>query len=595
MNDKITQLRARMAQHQLDAYLVPDTDPHQSEYLAPYWAGRSWISGFDGSAGTLVVTPDFAGLWTDSRYFIQAAQQLQGTGIQLMKLPPRRTPNQVDWLADNLPEGSRVGVAQNLLSMAQARHMRKQWSPRKIELLPMADLLVEIWDDRPPLSQEAIFELNASQAGESRAERLTRIRDAMRGRKLDYHLITSLDDLAWTFNLRGADIPYNPLAFGFAVLGLESCVLCMDAERMEAGLAERLQAEGISLRPYDAIEQVLQTELEEGKSLLLSPVQTNLALVAALPEGVRKVEGSSLPSHMKARKNPSEVAHIRRAMEKDGVALVRFSRWLEQQMADGVTLNEADAQEKLHAFRAAQPDFQGDSFHPIAGYGPHGAIVHYAAQRESALNLKPHSFFLLDSGGQYLDGTTDITRTFSLGPLSEEEKHDYTLVLKGMIALSRAVFPEGTTGGHLDVLARAAMWKEGIDYGHGTGHGVGFFLNVHEGPQRIGQGVSGPFKAAFQPGMVTSNEPGIYREGKHGIRIENLILVVPGPQTDFGNFLQFETLTLCPIDTYPILPELLQPEEVEWLNAYHQEVYKRLAPQLEEAERAWLEEKTKAV
>lgn len=578
-----------MQQAGLAAYIIPPTDPHQSEYIAPHWQGRTWISGFDGSAGTVIITRDFAGLWTDSRYFIQAERQLAGSEMQLMKLPVARKPDQVEWLAENLQKGDIVGIDRELLAISGAKRLNKAFGPQGIILLPTDDLLTQIWEDRPPLPQAKAFEHPLAFAGESRTEKLARIRADMKKQKLDYHLITALDDLAWVFNIRGNDVDYNPVVIAYALIGIEDCSLCIHDEKLPEELKKALTNDAIQLHPYAQIGQLL-AQIPAGKRIRLAAAQTSVALKEKLKEGVLLDEGKSIPTVLKACKNDTEIANTRHAMAKDGAAILRFQRWLEEAVPQG-GITEVIAQEKLHAFRAEQKDFVGDSFHTIAGYAAHGAIVHYSATPAIAATLQPKGLFLLDSGGQYLDGTTDITRTIALGELTAEEKRDYTLVLKGHIALSMAQFREGTTGANLDILARSAMWAEGIDYGHGTGHGVGFFLNVHEGPQGIGQGLSGGAATELKEGMITSNEPGIYRAGKHGVRIENLILTVKGPETEFGKFLRFETLTLCPIDIRPVMPELLTQQEKEWLNVYHEAVLQGLSPLLTAEEINWLKEK----
>jgi len=589
INQRISALRQQMQAHGLAAYIVPPTDPHQSEYIAPHWKGRKWISGFNGSAGTVVITPDFAGLWTDSRYFIQAERQLAGTEIQLMKLPKARKPNQVEWLAENLNSGDKVGIDKELLSLSAASQLESAFEEKGIELAPMEDLLDPIWEDRPEIPTRHAMEHTVAFNGESRKDKFSRIRAEMEKEKLDYHLITALDDLAWTFNLRGKDVAYNPVVIAFALIGKEDCVLCINENKLTDALRQSLEHDGVQIRPYDQIGNEL-AGIAPGKNIRLAPALTSVSLKENIKEGVEISEGKSIPSLFKAIKNEVEAAHLRRVMEKDGVALVRFMRWLEVAVHQG-GITEVVAQDKLHEFRAQQKNFVGDSFHTIAGYAGNGAIVHYSATPEIAATLEPKGLFLLDSGGQYFIGTTDITRTIAMWPLTEEEKPDYTLVLQGHISLGMAHFREGTTGANLDILAREAMWAENIDYGHGTGHGVGFFLNVHEGPQSIGQGNSGPASTPLKVGMYTSNEPGIYRTGKHGVRIENLVLTVDAGESEFGKFMKFETMTMCPIDTRPVVVEMLTQRQRAWLNSYHEEVFKRLSPLLEGEEVEWLKEK----
>ena len=590
---KISQLRALMAQKGLTAYLIPNTDPHQGEYLAAHWQQVAWFSGFTGSAATVVITADFVGLWTDSRYFLQAETQLQGSGIELMKLKIPHTPEYRQWLVEHLPVGAAVGIDERLFSVSGLRALESSLKAGNIRVATGHDLIGPLWADRPPLPSAPVFAHEIRFAGKSRQEKLAQIRQQMQQKGVQHHLLSALDDIAWTFNVRGSDIEYNPVAVCYALIDEVGATLFIDPAKVPDALRREWESEGIQIAPYASVVESLG-QLPAGEPLLFASGQTSQWLAAALPAATPRIEGSNIPTVLKAVKNEVEQAHIRFVMVKDGVAMLRFFKWLEEHIYT-MPITEISAAEKLHALRAAQPHFTGDSFGTIAGYGPHGAIVHYSATPESDLPLQAEGLFLLDSGGQYLDGTTDITRTVSLGTPTAQQMRDFTLVLKGHIALARAVFPAGTQGQQLDALARQHLWQAGLNFGHGTGHGVGFFLNVHEGPQRISPTATSAEGAAFVPGMLTSNEPGLYRTGEYGIRIENLILVVPHSETEFGVFYQFETVSLCPIDTRLVETESLNTEEREWLNQYHERVKKALAPHLDAAEQAWLAEKCRAI
>ena len=589
----LARLRDALAARDLYAYVLPRTDPHQSEYLAPRWETLAWLTGFTGSAGTAVVTADFAGVWTDSRYFLQAATQLADSGYELVRLGVPHTPEYIDWLASHCPPGSRVGIDFDLVSVSRYRELRDKLAAREVELVDTGELAATLWEDRPPLPATPLRLFPPALAGSSRAEKLHRLREDLAARDLDYLLLSSLDDIAWLANIRGEDIPYNPVAVAYALVGRESATLFVAPEKVSGEVAAALKADGDwTCLAYEALGAVL-ADLPAGARVYLDPARTAYACLQQLAPGPGLVEGLNLTTPPKARKNATEVAHLRRTMIKDGVALVRFLYWLEQAVGrEPVT--ELGAEAQLEAFRREQPGYIGPSFRTIAGYQAHGAIVHYAASPASDVPLQPEGLFLLDSGGQYEDGTTDITRTLALGPPTDGQRRDFTLVLKGHIALARAVFPAGTDGHQLDILARQALWAEQLNYGHGTGHGVGFFLNVHEGPQ----GISPVYRphGRLAPGMLTSNEPGLYREGEYGIRIENLILcVLHGQSEAYGDFLAFETVSLCPIDRRLIDPDLLSPDEVAWLDSYHAGVRSALTPHLPPAEAAWLATQTLSV
>ncbi len=582
VSEKIAALRQHMRAHQLAAYIVPSGDAHQSEYVADYWQGRSWLSGFTGSAGVLVVTVDHAGLWTDSRYFLQADTELAGSGVVLHKLVVPHTAEYIDWMLANLSADAQVGVDGRQFSVSQSDQLERRLKSRGITLRTDLDLVGVIWKDRPPLPTDPVFEHAVKFAGKNRAEKFRAVRSRMEDQA--YYLISTLDDVAWLFNLRGSDVPCNPVFYAHAVLGREQVWLFVDPAKVPETIRTGLAADGVTLLPYEGLADFLRTLLPG--PLRMDPAGTDVLSYQACPPELRRT-GGNIVAALKSVKDAVETGHIRNAMEKDGVAMVRFFRWLEANLPTG-ELTESSVAAELSRFRAEQADSMGDSFEAIVGYGPNGAIVHYTAEPGRDAGLAPAGILLLDSGGQYLDGTTDITRTVALGTPTDLQCRDFTLVLKGHIALASAVFPAGTTGIQLDILARMPLWQELLNYGHGTGHGVGYFLNVHEGPQGIAPVSSARSNTALLPGMILSNEPGIYREGMHGVRTENLVLCVSAGNNEFGDFLCFETLSLFPMDRNLVDRSLLLPSEVDWLNRYHALVYERLAPHLDEAERDWL-------
>jgi Xaa-Pro aminopeptidase len=537
-----------------------------------------------------VITTNFAGLWTDSRYFLQAEAELKGSGIELVKLRIPHTPEHVDWIVKNLPVGSRVGVDGKMISVDSVRSMRTAFTGKQIELVTNEDLVSPLWTDRPPIPLNPVIEHDVEFSGCAREEKIGMVRNEMTRLGVTHHLITSLDDIAWLLNLRGTDILYNPLFVSYVLIDTQSVKLFVNEAKIDPETEEDLLNDGVSICGYGEIEETL-SKLEKGNKLLLAPGKVNFALFDAIPSGVKIMEGVNPTTLMKAIKNETEIGHLRQTMVSDGIALVKFFYWLDETIGKE-KITEISAADKLELFRSQQPNFKGLSFATIAGYASHGAIVHYDPTPETDVELHPKGIFLVDSGGQYLSGTTDVTRTVTLGVPNEEQKRDFTLALKGTISLSDAVFPEGTKGYQLDALARIALWKNGINFGHGTGHGVGFFLNVHEGPQSISPNAAGPASNVIEKGMVTSVEPAMYREEKHGIRTENLVLTVPYLVNEFGAFLRFETLTLCPIDRKLIEVSLLEKQEIEWLNTYHANVFERLSPFLTDKEYDWLKEQT---
>ena len=589
INNRIAALRAHIAQEQIQAFIIPSTDPHLSEYVAPHWQSREWISGFTGSAGTVVVTAKDAGLWTDSRYFLQAARQLEGTCITLYKEMLPETPNIPEFLSAHLQEGDFVGIDGKMFSAEEVEHLQKELKKSGIRIKSIADPMQLLWTDRPAMPLAPAFVYDTKYAGMSFTEKLPAVRQAMEAAGADSLLLSALDEIAWLLNIRGNDVHCNPVVVSYLLIEKDKVNYFVQPQKVTPELAEYFSANGISVHPYEEIGDYLNSF--NAHSILMNPAKTNYAIYSAIRPGCLIINGASPVALLKAIRNKQEIAGIHAAMQRDGVALVKFLKWLDEAVPAGKE-TEISVDKKLHTFRAAQPLYMGESFDTIAGYKEHGAIVHYEATPETDVTLKPEGFLLLDSGAQYLDGTTDITRTIALGPLTEEEKTDYTLILKGHIALAMAVFPEGTRGAQLDVLARMPIWKERMNYLHGTGHGVGHFLNVHEGPQSIRMNEN---PVALQPGMVTSNEPGVYKAGSHGIRTENLVLTVPAGEGMFGKYLKFETLTLCPICRKGIIKELLTAEEIGWLNDYHRTVYEKLSPDLNYDEREWLKEACKAV
>lgn len=593
-NARVEALRQWMRKNNVDAYVIPTNDPHNSEYTADYWKCREWISGFNGSAGTAVVTLNSAALWTDSRYFLQAEEQLAGTPFRLMRDGLKDTPDISQWLEKELEVGAMVGLTACVTTLSEFA-MYSENDHFNVDIFN--DPFEEIWEDRPDRPVAPLTIVPLSVAGQSAKEKVKTIvaRLAEDFQDSVAYVVTDLSEIAWLLNLRGADITYNPLFESYVLICNDVCHLFVNQEKVTEEVKEYLEEQDIVLCDYDEFFRFVRDVCLSEDYLCVTPSTTNMAVKVA-------VEYLYLcPSYIadeRSRKNADEIAGFRRSMEYDGVALVRFRRWLDEKVADGSIVEETEYTigERLSAFRAENPDFIGLSFATIAGYAAHGAIVHYEAEPETASQLRNEGLLLLDSGAQYLCGTTDITRTIALGALTEEERKVYTLVLKGHIALSRARFPKGTMGIQLDFAARCPLWQEGYDFGHGTGHGVGSCLCVHEGPQQIRKDLRAATQVPFRAGMTITNEPGIYVEGKFGVRIENVLLTISGETTSFGSFLAFETLTLCPIDTVPLALEMLDATEREWLNAYHATVRERLLPLLsDDADRQWLTEATQPI
>lgn len=585
--EKLAAIRSLMEQQRIDAYIIPSSDPHISEYLPDRYKCIAWASGFTGSAGTLAVTQSFAGLWTDSRYFVQAREQLADSGYELVKLTVQHAAEYADWLAANLPEGAIVAFDGWLMSASLAAAVRKTLTAAGVAVQEDVDLLSPLWNDRPALPENPVYLLDEGITGESTAAKLARLRADMRRHHVDAHLISSLDDVAWLLNMRGSDVVCNPVALAFVLVTEKEAILFIDPKKLSPQDRASLRVSGVETVDYANLEEHL-TGLS-GRSFLLDPRRTCSRIYNTLLPHVQ--EDINPTTRFKAVKNDVEIAHTRQTMIKDGVALTRFFKWLEEAIGKEA-ITELSLADRLRQFRAEQDGFVGESFDTIAGYRAHGALPHYKATEASSSELQPDGLLLVDSGGQYLTGTTDITRVVSLGNCTAEERQDYTLVLRGMIEGSTAIFPRGIRGYQVDALTRKPLWDELRNYGHGTGHGVGFFLNVHEGPHTLnGSAVD----VAIERGMVTSIEPGLYREGAYGIRIENLVLAVDHADSSFGSFMAFEPLTLCYIDTQLVDRSRLEAKHVVWLNSYHAMVYDRLASHLDEDERQWLAKKTVAI
>ena len=589
IKERMHALRMTFPPNYIKAFIIPSTDPHLSEYVAPHWMSREWISGFTGSAGTVVVLMNEAGLWTDSRYFLQAAKELEGSGITLYKEMLPETPSITKYLSQKLKPGESVSIDGKMFSVQQVEQMKEELAAYSLQVDLFGDPLKRIWRDRPSIPNSPAFVYDIEYAGKSCEEKVTAIRAELTKKGAYALFLSALDEIAWTLNLRGNDVHCNPVVVSYLLITQDDVIYFISPEKVTKEVNEYLKEQHVKLKNDDEVETNLNTFT--GRNILIDPKKTTFAIYSAINPKCNIIRGESPVALLKAIRNEQEIAGIHAAMQRDGVALVKFLKWLEEAVPSGKE-TELSVDRKLHEFRAAQPLYMGESFDTIAGYKEHGAIVHYSATPESDVPLQPKGFLLLDSGAQYLDGTTDITRTIALGELTEEEKTDYTLILKGHIALAMAKFPVGTRGAQLDVLARMPIWKYGMNFLHGTGHGVGHFLSVHEGPQSIRMNEN---PVVLQPGMVTSNEPGVYKAGSHGIRTENLTLVCKDKEGMFGDYLKFETITLCPICKKGIVKEMLTNEEIEWLNNYHQIVYEKLSPNLNEEEKVWLQEATASI
>ena len=600
IHDRIESLRQTLAAQDLTAIIVPSADPHLSEYLPEYWQARLWLSGFTGSVGTLVITADFAGLWTDSRYWVHAAEQLDGTGITLEKLAPGQ-PNHIDWLAAHLAEGDSVAVDGNVLSIAEQDRLLDAFEANDITLITERDLLTEVWTDRPALPAASLYVHDAQFLAQSAIDKLAAVRAGMAEAGATHHLLSSLDDIAWLTNLRGADVDYNPVFLAHMLISENDATLFIDNNKVSSEIAQSLKDSGITIADYEAVQDALGT-LTADDLLLLDPSKVAVGTLSKMADGVGFIEQMAPSTLLKSVKSDADIDHVREAMRQDGAALCEFFATFEQRLADGERLSELDVDSMLIEVRSQQPHYVSPSFPTIAGFNENGALPHYRATPEKFSYLEVNEgeggLLLIDSGAQYQNGTTDITRVVGIGQVSTEHKRDFTTVLKAHIALAKAHFPDGIASPLIDAICRAPLWQAQMDYGHGTGHGVGYFLNVHEGPQVIAYSASIPKERAMKEGMISSNEPGLYREGKWGIRIENLMVnkrVAQPVETEFGDFLNFETITYCPIDTRLIEPSLLSQVEIDWLNDYHRQVYAELKNRVDDAALDWLTERTQAI
>ena len=591
---RLEKLRNVMKAESVDFYVIPTDDFHGSEYVGDYFKTRAWISGFSGSAGTLVVGETFAGLWTDGRYFLQAAQELEGTGIDLMKMGEEGVPTIIEYLKDNLKDGMTLGFDGRCVSAGFVEDLQAAMGEVKISISYEKDLAGEIWKDRPALSKKPAWFLADEKCGATCAEKIAVIREEMQKNGAEGLLLTSLDDIAWLFNMRGDDIAYNPVVLSFCMITEEEVRLFIQKGTLSEEQENKFAEEGICLDDYLNVYEHVKGLKEQ--SIWLNDQKTSYALMENLPKDIQIIKGMTPVAYIKCIKNEKEQENMRIAHIKDGVAMTKFMYWLKTNVGK-TEMTELSVEEKGREFRKAQEGFVEESFATICGYGPHGAIIHYSATEETSAKIQPEGLLLVDSGGQYLEGTTDITRTFAMGEVSEEAKKHFTTVLRGNLRLGAVKFKEGCTGENLDMLARAPFWEEGLDYNHGTGHGIGFVLNVHEAPGRImwkkreGYGEN----EAFKEGMIVSNEPGYYQEGAYGIRLENLILCKKAEKTEYGQFLNFETLTLVPFDLDAVDVTLLDCKEKQLLNEYHSRVYEELLPYMTEEEGAWLKEATRAV
>lgn len=580
--EKLNAIREQMKADGVAAYIIPSADPHMSEYLPDHYKCISYVTGFKGSVSTVVITQDFAGLWADFRYFEQAEEQLQGSGFELVKLKVQHAPEYIQWLGETLPQGASIAFDEKLVSILLGELLHKQLAYKKINF-QHKDYLNPIWENRPSLPTAPAFLVADEFVGETVSSKLTAVRRVMAQYHASYHLISSLDDLAWLFNIRGADVSYNPVVLSFALISATQATLYIQHDKLSAADKASLAQNGVDILAYDTIAKDLPF-LPAESSILVDPKRNCFALYKLIPTSVQRILETNPSTQLKAVKNQVEINHTRQAMIKDGVAITQFLKWVHEHVGQ-IEITELSAAAKLKDLRAAQEGFIGESFNTIAGYKAHGALPHYAATAESDVTVKADGLFLVDSGGQYRYGTTDITRVLPMGNNTDEEKTDYTLVLKAMIEGCKTRFPKGTCGYQIDAITRRPMWDYALNYGHGTGHGVGYFLNVHEGPQ-VFNATATP--VAIELGMITSIEPGIYRPGKHGIRIENLVLTVANESNEFNEFYAFETLTLAPIDTTLVKKELLEQSHINWLNAYHENVYAKLSPFLNEEEKAFL-------
>ncbi|WP_283675804.1 aminopeptidase P family protein [Clostridium perfringens] len=589
VTERLEKLRKIMKDKGIDYYIIPSEDAHQSEYVCEHYRGRAYMSGFTGSAGTLLVGLENGILWTDGRYFIQALDELKGSGIEMFKMRIPGWPSLLEWLKENAKAGETIAFDGKVFSVGEYKDFKKLEEENNINIKIDEDLLDEVWKERPSLPKEKAFLHEVKYCGKSAREKLREVREEMKKLGANNYIIASLDDIAWLYNIRGNDVKCNPVVLSYALVKENEAYLYVDKSKFTSKMEEELLNEGVTLKSYDEIGNAISNL--EGK-ILIDQNKISAYLYECIKDKNNIVEFGNITTKFKAIKNEVELDNLRKCQVRDGVAMVKFMKWLKDNIGK-IEISEISASDKLEELRSLDRLFKGISFETIAGHKEHGAMMHYSATPESDYTLEPRGFLLIDSGGQYLDGTTDITRTFVLGELTEEERKDYTLVLKGHIGLMRAKFLKGATGSALDIKAREPLWNEGIDYKCGTGHGVGFFLNVHEGPQSISPV---PNKVALEPGMIITNEPGVYREGKHGIRTENTMVVVKDTYSEeFGEFYKFDTISLCPIDLAGLDISLINEEEKAWLNNYHKKVYYLLLPYLDEEEKEFLKNETRAI
>ena len=591
INDRISKLRKVMKERGIFAYIIPSADYHQSEYVGEFFKGREFISGFTGSAGTVVITEEKAILWTDGRYFLQADKELSGTCVELYKMGQEGVPTTFEYIEKEVPAGSKIGFDGRAISALMGKDLEENLAKKDVTISYEGDLLDEVWENRPVLSDAKAFLLDVKYSGEDFKSKIARVREAMKAIGATTHILTSLDDIAWLFNIRGGDVAYNPVVLSYAVVTLEKVTLFVDENKLNEDILNSFNGEVVEVKGYFEIDEFVKT-IEKEEVVLVDNNKISYTILKNIPEGVKVVSAINPTTIFKAEKNEVEIENTRNAHIRDGVAVAKFMYWLKNNIGK-IEITEISAAEKLTELRKEQGNFIEPSFASIAGYKENGAIVHYSATEESNKTLQPEGLFLLDSGGQYFDGTTDITRTFALGNITEEEKSHFTSVCRAMVRLSQAKFLYGVNGYYLDILARGILWEQGLNYNHGTGHGVGHVLNVHEGPN--GVRCDNRNSATLEEGMITTNEPGFYKAGSHGIRIENEMLCKKGVKNEFGQFMEFEPLTIAPIDLDAIDATLMKDDEKEYLNTYHKHVFDTLSPLLTEEEAAWLKEYTRAI
>ena len=591
INDRIEQLRKIMKEKGIFAYIIPSADYHQSEYVGKFFKGREFISGFTGSAGTVVITDEKAILWTDGRYFLQAEKELNKTCVELYKMGEEGVPTTFEYIEKEVPVGAKIGFDGRTISAAIGEDLEKKLAKKDVTISYEDDLLGEVWIERPALSDAKAFLLDVKYSGEDFKSKIARVREEMKTMGATTHILTSLDDIAWLFNIRGRDIAYNPVVLSYAVVSLDKAILFVDENKLNEEILNSFDGEVVEIKDYFEIDEFVKT-VEKEEVVLVDNNKINYTILKNIPEGVKVINAMNPTTVFKAAKNPVEIENTKKAHIRDGVAVAKFMYWLKNNIGK-TEITEISAAEKMTELRKEQGNFIEPSFASIAGYAANGAIVHYSATKESNQTLQPKGLFLLDSGGQYYDGTTDITRTFAVGPLTEEEKSNFTSVCRAMVRLSQAKFLYGVNGYYLDILARGILWEQNLNYNHGTGHGVGHVLNVHEGPN--GVRCDNRNSATLEEGMITTNEPGFYKAGSHGIRIENEMLCKKGVKNEFGQFMEFEPITIAPIDLDAIDVSLMKEDEKEYLNSYHKMVFETLSPFLTEEEVTWLKEYTRAI